>query len=161
MWKNFFKKFKKEIKHIDIKELYLLVFNELEDQNKYNIIIDHLNNCYHCNFEYIRLKGEVNFLISNKDFIDNMYIKANVKSIFNRKLAFYLASVLLILGIFFINYFRNDIYKENVETLELINLYGKISLIDNNFIENNSDRFLSYDYYEYLLYDFENFYEIN
>ncbi|MGB9638816.1 MAG: hypothetical protein ACP5O4_05265 [bacterium] len=158
MWKNFFKK---ENKHIDIKELYLLVFNELEDQNKYNIIIDHLNNCYHCNFEYIRLKREVNFLINNKDFIDNIYIKSNVKTIFNKELAFYLASILLILGIFFINYFRNDIYKEKMDTLELINLYDKISLIDNNSIENNSDKFLSYDYYEYLLYDFENFYEIN
>ncbi|MGC8734251.1 MAG: hypothetical protein ACP5RD_04335 [bacterium] len=158
MWKNFFKK---ENKHIDIKELYLLVFNELEDQNKYNIIIDHLNNCYHCNLEYIRLKREVNFLINNKDFIDNIYIKSNVKTIFNKELAFYLASILLILGIFFINYFRNDIYKEKMDTLELINLYDKISLIDNNSIENNSDKFLSYDYYEYLLYDFENFYEIN
>jgi hypothetical protein len=43
MWKSFLKQNKK---HINLNELYLLVFNELENKDKKNEILEHLQNCY-------------------------------------------------------------------------------------------------------------------
>jgi len=149
MWKSFFKQNKK---HINLNELYLLVFNELENKDKKNEILEHLQNCYHCNSKYIKLKNEINFLLNNSKFLDKETLKVKNNSYFTlkRKLAFYLASFILICGIFFLTYFINDhkediVLNENIDTLELMKLYDKINLVENNIDEY---RLITYNYEE-------------
>jgi predicted RNA-binding protein with EMAP domain len=67
MWKSFLKQNKK---HINLNELYLLVFNELENKDKKNEILEHLQNCYDCNSKYVKSKNEINFLLNNSKFLN-------------------------------------------------------------------------------------------
>jgi hypothetical protein len=152
MWKSFLKQNKK---HINLNELYLLVFNELENKDKENKILEHLQNCYDCNSKYVKLKDEINFLLNNSKFLNKETVKVKNNSYFTlkKKLAFYLVSFILIFGIFFLTYFVNFInnhkedivLSENIDTLELMKLYDKINLVENNIDEY---RLITYDYEE-------------
>jgi hypothetical protein len=147
MWKSFLKQNKK---HINLNELYLLVFNELENKDKKNEIFEHLQNCYDCNSKYVKLKNEINFLLNNSKFLNKETVKVKNNSYFTlkKKLAFYLVSFILICGIFFGIYFINSqkeyiVLNENADTLELMKLYDKINLIENNIDEY---RLITYNY---------------
>ena len=149
MWKSFLKQSKK---HISFNELYLLAFNELENKDKENEILKHLQNCYNCNSKYIKLKNEINFLLNNSKFLnkENIKVKHNSYFIFKKKLAFYLFSFILIGGMFFLTYFINNykeniVLNENIDTLELMKLYDKINLIENNIDEY---KLITYNYEE-------------
>ena len=167
MWKIFLKK---NVKHLKQEELYLFIFNELENHTKLSEIQNHLNNCNECNLKYIYLKKNIEFLISNKDFFrkelfsynNTLYsnlVASKIMGLFTKKgLAFFSIFSLLFITLFFINYFnyQKEYYSKEEDVGKLISLYKNFNLLENDL--KGYDK-LSFDFEDYF-YEFENLFEI-